>query len=31
VEALGGEVILIDLVPGHSTTAMVERSRGGGR
>ena len=31
VEALGGEVILIDLVPGHSTTAMVERSRGDGR
>ena len=28
VEALGGEVILIDLVPGHSTTSMVERSRG---
>jgi D-beta-D-heptose 7-phosphate kinase/D-beta-D-heptose 1-phosphate adenosyltransferase len=28
VEALGGEVILVDLVPGHSTTAMVERSRG---
>ena len=28
VEALGGEVVLIDLVPGHSTTAMVERSRG---
>jgi D-beta-D-heptose 7-phosphate kinase/D-beta-D-heptose 1-phosphate adenosyltransferase len=28
VEALGGEVILIDLVPGYSTTAMVERSRG---
>jgi D-beta-D-heptose 7-phosphate kinase/D-beta-D-heptose 1-phosphate adenosyltransferase len=27
VEALGGEVILIDLVPGHSTTAMVERTR----
>jgi D-beta-D-heptose 7-phosphate kinase/D-beta-D-heptose 1-phosphate adenosyltransferase len=27
VEALGGEVILIDLVPGHSTSAMVERSR----
>jgi D-beta-D-heptose 7-phosphate kinase/D-beta-D-heptose 1-phosphate adenosyltransferase len=27
VESLGGEVILIDLVPGHSTTAMVERSR----
>ena len=29
VEALGGEVILIDLVPGYSTTAMVERSRNG--
>jgi D-beta-D-heptose 7-phosphate kinase/D-beta-D-heptose 1-phosphate adenosyltransferase len=28
VEALGGEVILIDLVPGQSTTSMVERSRG---
>jgi D-beta-D-heptose 7-phosphate kinase/D-beta-D-heptose 1-phosphate adenosyltransferase len=28
VEALGGEVILIDLVPGQSTSAMVERSRG---
>jgi len=28
VEALGGEVILIELVPGHSTSAMVERSRG---
>jgi D-beta-D-heptose 7-phosphate kinase/D-beta-D-heptose 1-phosphate adenosyltransferase len=27
VEALGGEVILIDLVPGHSTSALVERSR----
>jgi D-beta-D-heptose 7-phosphate kinase/D-beta-D-heptose 1-phosphate adenosyltransferase len=27
VEALGGEIVLIDLVPGHSTTAMVERSR----
>jgi D-beta-D-heptose 7-phosphate kinase / D-beta-D-heptose 1-phosphate adenosyltransferase len=27
VEALGGEVVLIDLVPGHSTTAMVERTR----
>jgi D-beta-D-heptose 7-phosphate kinase/D-beta-D-heptose 1-phosphate adenosyltransferase len=27
VEALGGEVILIDLVPGQSTTAMVARSR----
>jgi D-beta-D-heptose 7-phosphate kinase/D-beta-D-heptose 1-phosphate adenosyltransferase len=28
IEALGGEVILVDLVPGHSTTSMVERSRG---
>ncbi len=27
VEALGGKVILIDLVPGQSTSAMVERSR----
>jgi D-beta-D-heptose 7-phosphate kinase/D-beta-D-heptose 1-phosphate adenosyltransferase len=27
VEALGGEVVLIDLVPGHSTSAMVERAR----
>ena len=27
VEALGGEVILIDLVPGQSTPLMVERSR----
>jgi len=27
VEALGGEIVLIDLVPGHSTTSMVERSR----
>jgi D-beta-D-heptose 7-phosphate kinase/D-beta-D-heptose 1-phosphate adenosyltransferase len=27
VEALGGEVILIDLVAGQSTTSMVERSR----
>ena len=26
VEAEGGEVILIDLVPGHSTTALVKRS-----
>jgi len=29
VEALGGEVVLIDLVPGHSTSLMVERSRNG--
>jgi D-beta-D-heptose 7-phosphate kinase/D-beta-D-heptose 1-phosphate adenosyltransferase len=27
VEKLGGEVILIEIVPGHSTSAMVERSR----
>lgn len=27
VEALGGEVILIDLVPGHSTSAVLERSQ----
>jgi D-beta-D-heptose 7-phosphate kinase / D-beta-D-heptose 1-phosphate adenosyltransferase len=29
VEALGGETILVNLVPGHSTTAVVERSRNG--
>ena len=28
VEADGGEVILVDLVPGHSTTSMVARSGG---
>jgi D-beta-D-heptose 7-phosphate kinase/D-beta-D-heptose 1-phosphate adenosyltransferase len=28
VERLGGELILVDLVPGYSTTAMVERTRG---
>jgi D-beta-D-heptose 7-phosphate kinase/D-beta-D-heptose 1-phosphate adenosyltransferase len=27
VEATGGDVILVDLVPGHSTTAMVARAR----
>jgi len=27
VEQAGGTVILVDLVPGHSTTAMVERAR----
>jgi D-beta-D-heptose 7-phosphate kinase/D-beta-D-heptose 1-phosphate adenosyltransferase len=27
VEADGGAVILVDLVPGHSTTTMVERAR----
>jgi len=29
VEAHGGEVVLIELVPGHSTTRMVERTRAG--
>jgi D-beta-D-heptose 7-phosphate kinase/D-beta-D-heptose 1-phosphate adenosyltransferase len=29
VEQLGGQVILIDLVPGQSTSAMVARSRAG--
>jgi D-beta-D-heptose 7-phosphate kinase/D-beta-D-heptose 1-phosphate adenosyltransferase len=28
VESNGGEIMLIELVPGHSTTAMVERTRG---
>jgi D-beta-D-heptose 7-phosphate kinase/D-beta-D-heptose 1-phosphate adenosyltransferase len=28
VEAMGGEVILVELVPGHSTTDIVRRSRG---
>jgi D-beta-D-heptose 7-phosphate kinase/D-beta-D-heptose 1-phosphate adenosyltransferase len=27
VEKSGGDVILVDLVPGHSTSAMVERAR----
>jgi D-beta-D-heptose 7-phosphate kinase/D-beta-D-heptose 1-phosphate adenosyltransferase len=27
VEAKGGEVMLVDLVPGHSTTNIVRRSR----
>ena len=27
VEADGGEVLLVDLMPGHSTTALVDRSR----
>jgi D-beta-D-heptose 7-phosphate kinase/D-beta-D-heptose 1-phosphate adenosyltransferase len=31
VEANGGEIILVDLVPGHSTTSMVERSGGRSR
>jgi D-beta-D-heptose 7-phosphate kinase/D-beta-D-heptose 1-phosphate adenosyltransferase len=28
VEQQGGEVILVDLVPGHSTSATIKRSRG---
>jgi D-beta-D-heptose 7-phosphate kinase/D-beta-D-heptose 1-phosphate adenosyltransferase len=28
VEAYGGEVVLVDLIPGHSTTSMVARSGG---
>jgi len=27
VEAAGGHLVLVDLVPGHSTTAIVERAR----
>jgi D-beta-D-heptose 7-phosphate kinase/D-beta-D-heptose 1-phosphate adenosyltransferase len=27
VEAAGGEVVLVDLVPGHSTSRLVDRSR----
>ena len=27
VEKLGGQVVLIDIVPGHSTSAMVARTR----
>src|ERR1700754_330716 len=30
VEACGGEVLLIDILPGHSTTSLVDRARGGG-
>src|SRR6186713_146316 len=29
VEAAGGEVVLVDILPGHSTTSLVERARGG--
>jgi len=28
VEAAGGQVVLVDLVPGHSTTAIVKRAAG---
>jgi D-beta-D-heptose 7-phosphate kinase/D-beta-D-heptose 1-phosphate adenosyltransferase len=29
VEANGGEVLLVDILPGHSTTSLVDRARGG--
>lgn len=29
VEANGGEVVLVDILPGHSTTSLVHRARGG--
>ena len=29
VEANGGEVLLVDVLPGHSTTSLVDRARGG--
>ena len=29
VEAHGGEVVLIDVLPGHSTTSLVNRAKGG--
>jgi D-beta-D-heptose 7-phosphate kinase/D-beta-D-heptose 1-phosphate adenosyltransferase len=29
VESHGGEVVLIDILPGHSTTSLVDRARGG--
>lgn len=29
VEACGGEVLLVDILPGHSTTSLVDRARGG--
>ncbi|WP_291848343.1 D-glycero-beta-D-manno-heptose-7-phosphate kinase [Bradyrhizobium sp.] len=28
VEACGGEVVLVDILPGHSTTSLVDRVRG---
>jgi len=30
VEAAGGEVLLVDVLPGFSTTSLVNRARGGG-
>src|SRR5258706_281504 len=29
VEAAGGEVLLVDILAGHSTTSLVDRARGG--
>jgi D-beta-D-heptose 7-phosphate kinase/D-beta-D-heptose 1-phosphate adenosyltransferase len=29
VEAGGGDVLLVDILPGFSTTSLVERARGG--
>ena len=29
VEAHGGEVLLVDILPGFSTTSLVNRARGG--
>src|SRR6478672_6698409 len=29
VEACGGEVVLVDILEGHSTTSLVDRARGG--
>jgi D-beta-D-heptose 7-phosphate kinase / D-beta-D-heptose 1-phosphate adenosyltransferase len=29
VEAHGGEVMLVDILQGHSTTTLVNRARGG--
>src|SRR6266550_1535460 len=29
VEAHGGEIVLVDILPGHSTTSLVDRARGG--
>ena len=31
VEAAGGTVVLVDILQGFSTTALVHRARGGGK
>jgi D-beta-D-heptose 7-phosphate kinase/D-beta-D-heptose 1-phosphate adenosyltransferase len=31
VEAAGGVVVLVDVLQGHSTTALVDRARGGAK